>query len=482
MMLTHAEVNRRFVKLDNHPALLTATFDGWLAWPVVKERLWLLCLNFRDAGEANSVPRAAALRRLASGTAQLMAALLLPHPSPRALLYEQRQVPLPDGGSVHPHLGTVSGSGPDVLHVIYGVADGTRHGTMLLDYGVGAVAAAIAWVIRGLPDIRTVSASIAVAVSLACPEIPEHSIRHAVTDQLARFRVRRMLFRTVFRRLGVRSVVVLDPDGKVAEVAAAKSLGLPVIEVQHGMFSAREPDYSWAHVHRASSARLPLPDKVIVFGAFWRDELLRAGYWRPDEIIQSQSSVIAAYRAARARRAARSMTDPVTIFFQSQAYVRSAALDFWREVLSGSPESDLQLRIKVHPLEEAHRSDYGRLVDEFPQLCRLVPDGVDGFEEMLKADVVAGYTSLMLLEAVGLDIPVIGLRGGPAAEGFASVFGLPADLAMIKELDTAAEFLEQVQALRQPGALEAASRGVASMSSTVFDRDGPRVEAALARL
>ena len=482
MTLTHAEVNRRFVELDTHPVLLTTTFDGWLAWPVVKERLWLLCLNFNDAEDIASIPPAAALKRLGAGVAQLAAAFLFPRCSPRALLYEQRRVPLPGGGSVHPHLGNVPSAQADDLHVVYGRAVRSGGKAMLFDHGVGAVAAALAWLLRGLPAISLAGDPMAEVVSAACPEIPERAVRRAVSDQLARFRVRRALFRALFRRFGVRSVVVLDPDGKVPEVAAAKSLALPVIEVQHGMFSAREPDYSWAGLHRQGSARLPLPDKVIVFGALWRDELVRAGYWRPEEIIQSQSPVIAAYRAARARRSARDKADPVTVLFPSQAYVRSAALAFWREVLSTAPDAALRLRIKVHPLEQTDRSDYARLADKFPRTCQLVSDGIDGFEELLKADIVAGYTSLMLLEAVGLDIPVIGLRGGPVAEGFASVFGLPPHMTPVKEVTSAAQFLEQIESLRQPGALEAARQKIASVSSEVFDRDGPRIEAALAQL
>src|SRR5262249_15926037 len=60
---THAEINARFVALDRHPRLLAEAFDGWLAWPIVKERLWLACLN-AGAEERTSAFPADMIRRL----------------------------------------------------------------------------------------------------------------------------------------------------------------------------------------------------------------------------------------------------------------------------------------------------------------------------------------------------------------------------------------------------------------------------------
>lgn len=475
-MPSHADVNRRFVRLDTHPALLTTAFDGWLAWPIVKERLWLACLNVNDDKGAKRPAPWTGLLRLVSGAGQLAAALLAPGSASLALLYEQRQVPLPGGGAVHPHLGALPAARAGLLRIIYGETAAERRRDVLLDHAIGAVAAALAWMIRPAPAIRKATGQIVAAVSPECPEIPERWIRVAIADQLARFRVRRALFRMLFRRWGVRSIVVLDPDGKVPEVAAAKSLSLPVLEVQHGMFSAREPDYSWSAVHRAGSLPLPLPDRVVVFGPMWRNELVQAGYWRQGEVVQSQSPVIAAFRAARARRPPRDGSDPLTVLFPSQGYVRAAALAFWREALAEASTTGFRLRIKVHPLERAKRSDYARLADEFPYACQLVPESVDGFDELLRADIVAGYTSLMLLEAVGLGIPVIGLRGGAVTEGFSSVFGIPRDVTFIEELDTSRELLSRIEALGQSGILDVETRRIAAVSSTIFDLDGPGIE------
>jgi hypothetical protein len=406
----------------------------------------------------------------------------MPGHAHRALLYEWRDVPLPGGGKVHPHLGAVPYIDGGALHLIYGAASGGPP-RALFDHGIGAVAALFAWFVRLAPGVRRTTGRLLEAILPAVPELSPALAEQAVADQLARFRIRFAVFRLLFKRWKVGSVVVLDPDGKVAEVAAAKALSLPVVEVQHGMFSAREPDYSWSSAHRAGPVPLPLPDKVVVFGPLWSHELVRAGYWRGDEINQCRNPVLAAFRVARARRSPRDGSNPLTVLFASQAYVRADALGFLRQTLAMQATRAAEifcLRIKVHPLEQEQRGEYARLALEFPRACILVPEGIDGFEELLRADVVVGYTSLMLLEAIGLGIPVVGLRGGSVAEGFGSTFGLPANATFVDECDCPQALVAQLEAWRQPGMLEHRSRRIEAVSTAIYKLDGPGIEDILA--
>jgi hypothetical protein len=173
----------------------------------------------------------------------------------------------------------------------------------------------------------------------------------------------------------------------------------------------------------------------------------------------------------------------LTVLFASQAYVRAEALGFLRQALTAHEVSAVEifcLRIKVHPLEDMHRGDYARLALEFPRTCILVPEGIDGFEELLRADVVAGYTSLMLLEAIGLGIPVIGLRGGSVVEGFSATFGLPPDATCVDECDSPLDFVAQLETWQRPGMLELHSRRIDAVSTTIYDLEGAGIETVLA--
>jgi hypothetical protein len=100
---------------------------------------------------------------------------------------------------------------------------------------------------------------------------------------------------------------------------------------------------------------------------------------------------------------------------------------------------------------------------------------------MLNADCVVGYTSLMLLEAIGLGIPAIGLRGGAASKGFCATFEIPALADIIPEVSSTGAFLSLISKW-QSSACYARQRDLVSRSMTrVYTVDGPKVEDIIGR-
>ena len=483
-MLGHAEINQRFLELDRHPVLLRAVFDGWLAWPIVKERIWLLCF------EVNSQPSSAdSIRRLRLGISQIVRGLSVPIEADLALFYEPREVtPIP-GISLHPHLGDINHlkQGRRILHYRYdwGTTRDRSAGPDLFDnYGIGAVTAAGASLVSHVPAIRRLAEALSDAIAAIIPELPRQVVAPTVSNQLARFRIQFALIRLLLKRWKVRSIVVLDASAKIPEIAAAKSLGLPVTEVQHGMFSAKEPHYSWSAVHRALPLKLPLPDRMIVFGPLWGDQLRRAGYWSGDEIIEAPSPILDKYRHLATQQTNARADSPLRLLFPTQPYVQGAAIQFLNGILErqkASGSETFRLCIKIHPLERAQRSEYLVLADKYPEGCSIAADNSEAFDEMLKADCVIGYTSLMLLEAIGLGIPVVGLRGGAAAEGFCATFEMPELADIIPEVSSFEAFLSLISTWNNPTRYAEQRDLVAHSMTRVYAVDGPKVEDIIGR-
>ncbi len=491
-MLSHAEVNARFVALDSHPALLSTTFEGWLAWPIVKERLWLLCLEPSGDSSRSRVQADDAVRRIASGIRQVASHLTRPVAADLGLFYEPRSVEMPDGRLIHPHLGDIAAIErvrPLLrFHYVWGqrAAHRRRHGT-LDDLGVGAVVAAAAKAVRAMPSLAKVAGRLVEAVEGSFPEVARRQLYSAAADQLARFRVRFWFLRRLFEASKVRSVVVLDWDGKVAEVAAGKAVGARVTEVQHGMFSTDEPDYSWTAAHRDVANFMPIPDRVVVFGPFWARQLAVAGYWRPGEIVEAINPVLGPYRQERADTYQRRPDRPLIVLFPTQPYVREAALKLFGTALEAqasgcgySRKPQFRLRVKVHPLERQHTEAYAALARLHPDTCEIVGNERDAFAEMLKVDVVAGYTSLMLLEAVALGIPVLSLRGGSAPEGFCDTFGTGEIRDALLDCDDAPSLLAHLVRLDDVETYTRMSRSVREHASLVYTFDGATVEEIIA--
>lgn len=489
-MLIHAEVNRRFLDLDKSHVLLTLSVDGWLAWPVVKERVWLFAMaeNTPKSEQLKSFFSLDSFRRVCAGAVQLVQNIVFPRRCDVALLYEEREMRLPDGKAVHPHLGTLptEGQPTSFFHYLYvwgaRTAGRTCRGRMS-DHGVGALVALLARFFRRNRSIGILSRLLGDEIGAGLPEIDREKLYLIIADQLARFRIRSLLFYWIFRRSGVKTVVVLDPDGKVPEIAAAKRLGLPVVEVQHGMFSASEPDYSWARVHRQSDIPLPIPDKVIVFGKLWRDELYKAGYWKDSEILLARNPVLGAFRQSRREQKAKTGPGvPPVVLFPTQPHLQDTAISFWRDVLSmqdrqkaAGQEPGFILRIRIHPLEHDRQEPYRRLAAAFPATCTLSESEVDAFSDMIDADIVAGFTSLMMIEALGLELPVINLRHGPQKEGFWETFQMSTEDNPMHECESPEDFpvlvsrcVEDVRTGVHPGSL-----------ARIHQLDGPSVESVL---
>jgi len=483
-MLRHSEINERFLELDRHPVLLQEAFDGWLAWPIIKERIWLLCFRTLDPQKTVQPSAVDSFKRLRLGISQIIRGLAVPREADLALFYEPREIVSVTGITLHPHLGDIGQLelSQRILYYRYdwGTLGERSKGPYLFDhYGIGAVTAAAASVVSYTSGIRQLAKALSTTITVVIPEIPRDILTTTVANQLARFKIHFSLMRQFLKRWKIKSIVVLDASAKMAEIAAAKSLGLPVTEVQHGMFSAKEPHYSWSTAHRGLQLKLPLPDRMIVFGPLWSDQLRRAGYWCGDEIIEAPSPILDKYRHLVAQQASAARGSPLRLVFPTQPYVQEAAICFLNEILEcqkAAGSEAFRLRIKIHPLERTKRSGYLALANRFPESCSVAADDSEAFDEMLKADCVIGYTSLMLLEAIGLSIPVIGLRGGAANEGFCATFEMPELADIVPEVSSAEAFLSLISTWRNSTGYAEQRDLVARSITRVYAVDGPGVE------
>ncbi|HEY0680467.1 MAG TPA: hypothetical protein VGD17_19430, partial [Chitinophagaceae bacterium] len=73
-------------------------------------------------------------------------------------------------------------------------------------------------------------------------------------------------------------------------LAAAKSMNIPVLDVQHGIIDKHHPQYIYAEVMSNSKKDMILPDWIALFGNFHREILLKTGFWSDNELTILGSS------------------------------------------------------------------------------------------------------------------------------------------------------------------------------------------------
>jgi hypothetical protein len=440
-MLNWAEVYQLLGELDRLPGIMEPRIGRWRAWPMAKMQLAWHLLHAPSAAGRNS---AASLLRKAGARLPRYAGAL-----PR--IWRRFEVGPSSGaiGMLHvPRMHCFrDGRQRDFIFGDLLTGAGLKHPVIALQHPLAAdppsllpqapqsltidlapyhlAAEQLALVLMAGPRLRRTAAALNCRLDHTAMALERGARGRRVLLALALFEARRRIFRRLFERLTLHALVVSYAPGRHGEIAAARELGLPVVELQHGVIGSHCPDYAWPHELRPCKAEMPLPDRIAVFGPMFRELVLSSGFWNAAEVVATGAAAMEAHRSGT--RAGHRCRGPLRLLFMSQAPSRVAAIAFWRELAASSRfiTRGYQVVIKLHP-EETHEIEaYQSLVRSAPERLSLLAADVNPIDAMLAADVVVSYNSMALIEALALGRAAVSICGGPIPNGFAGTFGLP---------------------------------------------------------
>jgi len=93
-----------------------------------------------------------------------------------------------------------------------------------------------------------------------------YDVRRRVKLTLVRRKTMLPLLKWIMKLIRPKLAVVVTAYGKETIVEAAKSLGITVVELQHGVISPYHPGYSYPQGIKKKT----FPDYLLVFGEYWR--------------------------------------------------------------------------------------------------------------------------------------------------------------------------------------------------------------------
>src|SRR5262249_30912719 len=275
--------------------------------------------------------------------------------------------------------------------------------------------------------------------------IPPRLRRQKIRLALGLFEARRKVFRRLFTRLRTRMLMVTYAPGRGGEIAAARELGIKVVELQHGFVSAHCPDYAWPKSYGAMKSEMAIPDLIGLFGPVFRRQIVRSEFWTDSETASVGAAAIDFYRPFANSQTRR--LGPLRILFMTQATIRQAAIAFWKEFARqsrvGMPPHEVI--IKVHPEEGPQIDLYGDLVRSDPDRFSLLAPDANPMEAILDAHVVVAYSSMSLVEALGLGRPAISLCSGSIPRGFSGSFDFPEVLPIMPHVSCPEDFIKVLQ-------------------------------------
>lgn len=165
------------------------------------------------------------------------------------------------------------------------------------------------------------------------------------------------------------NVVVLTVSyghGKATQIEACKRLGVPVVELQHGVIDPYHMGYSYPGPERTKRT---FPDYLLVYGTFWRDMV---SYPIGDDRVIPAGHPFMESRLPEHDEAARTER----LVFVSQGSIGDRLSRFAAE-LAGDPRFTADIVYKLHPAETA------RYPEEYPWLADADLRVADGSESSL---------------------------------------------------------------------------------------------------
>jgi hypothetical protein len=96
----------------------------------------------------------------------------------------------------------------------------------------------------------------------------------------ANFVITTILFKIFLYPLNIKKAYIVSAYSNSEICSVLKNRGIEIIELQHGLIGATHRGYNYA----IKNALLPIPEKVNVYNDFWKEELVRAGYFSENDI------------------------------------------------------------------------------------------------------------------------------------------------------------------------------------------------------
>lgn len=200
-------------------------------------------------------------------------------------------------------------------------------------------------------------------------------------------------YRLMFRWLRPSKVLFLVSYGRESMVLAARSLGIPTVELQHGVVTPEHLGYAF----HPGTTKISFPDYVLLFGDYWRRTV-------PWPIAGNRLISIGYPYYEKTREAVAAVEDQNRVVIISQGTIGRELSKFAVALASGI-RKDMEIVYKLHPGEVARwRTIYPWLFKAHKTgLITVVDSDHPGLYELLaSAHWQIGVNSTAIFEGIGL--------------------------------------------------------------------------------
>ena len=201
-------------------------------------------------------------------------------------------------------------------------------------------------------------------------------------------------YNMLFAGKGVKKCFFCTHYHREGLIAAAHVHGIEMIELQHGLIAENDLYYVYPNYVKQAKKRAFFPDKLLLFGTYWRDVVLRGNERRPEDCI-----VVGDYSYSVIKPMA-DKTDVVFIGAQknmAQPYV-DYVISLLKKIEALYPH--WKVKLKMHPLEK-QVALYQSIIH--PQF-ELIGNEGDLHSLLSECRIQISIYSTTFFDALGLDV------------------------------------------------------------------------------
>jgi hypothetical protein len=188
-------------------------------------------------------------------------------------------------------------------------------------------------------------------------------------------------------------------------IAAARERSIGTVELQHGLINRYQIMYAWCPYALPYRATLPMADRLLLYGAYWKEELLTTGFWG-DDVRVAGSPRIDSYRQHRKETAD---TGVCTLLLTSQGVDTDKVLGFLNQFLDlARGQAEVRLVVKMHPRFELNKDIYTAAFGTDQRVTILAGNEEPStFTLLTRASLHLSIYSSCHYEALGLGVPTV---------------------------------------------------------------------------
>lgn len=261
---------------------------------------------------------------------------------------------------------------------------------------------------------------------------------------LSQFKSSFHIYRFLFTLIKPNIVLFQDRIGSGA-MAAAITNRLFTIEFQHGFINNQKPDYIIPVEFKKIKTKMITPNKICTFGDFFSDILLESEFWDKNE-IESIGSLRMEIHRPKTTSINKKPLNKLKVLLASQftifSYCQSLLI-----FLAAEDLEDIQIYIKCHPREpKEHQEWYKNFCKSNPQNFHYIENTQSLVESMKTKDLLIGFHSTSLFEALGLGKRALTIRTEKYPKGIKNLINIDIDKLLIDaDIESIPKILKQIK-------------------------------------